>query len=141
MATAETKSGVQRGVAVVLLFLAGILSLPVVAAFLDGGSTEDLIVPIQLAVMAVVGAITGYLLPGGRRPRLEQRAQCAGRRPHRRRSRPRRHRTLLAAALTVSTGVCWAADGPRTNRGCCPPLPDGPRSRTLNSRTTSGELV
>ena len=48
----------------VLLLLAGILSLPVVAAFLDGGSTEDLIVPIQLAVMAVVGAITGYLLPG-----------------------------------------------------------------------------
>ena len=35
-----------------------------VAAFLDGGSTEDLIVPIQLAVMALVGAITGYLLPG-----------------------------------------------------------------------------
>ena len=54
----------QRAVAVVLLLLAGILSLPVVAAFLDGGSTEDLIVPIQLAVMAVVGAITGYLLPG-----------------------------------------------------------------------------
>ena len=64
MATAETKSGLQRGVAVVLLILAGILSLPVVAAFLDGGSTEDLIVPIQLIVMAVVGAIIGYLLPG-----------------------------------------------------------------------------
>ncbi len=64
MATTETKSGVQRGVAVALLLLAGILSLPVVAAFLDGGSTEDLIVPIQLALMAVVGAITGYLLPG-----------------------------------------------------------------------------
>jgi len=64
MPTAETKSGVQRGVAVVLLLLAGILSLPVIAAFLDGGSTEDLIVPVQLAVMAVVGAITGYLLPG-----------------------------------------------------------------------------
>jgi len=64
MPTAETRSGVQRGVAVVLLILAGILSLPVVAAFLDGGSTEDLIVPIQLVLMAVVGAITGYLLPG-----------------------------------------------------------------------------
>jgi len=63
MPTAETKREVQRGVAVVLLLLAGILSLPVVAAFLDGGSTEDLIVPIQLAAMAVIGAITGYLLP------------------------------------------------------------------------------
>jgi len=64
MPTAETRSGVQRGAAAVLLVLAGILSLPVVAAFLDGGPTEDLIVPIQLAAMAVVGAITGYLLPG-----------------------------------------------------------------------------
>lgn len=65
MPTAETKRGAQRGVAVVLLLLAGLLSLPVVAAFLDGASTEDLIVPFQLALMAVVGALTGYLLPGG----------------------------------------------------------------------------
>ena len=64
MPTAEKNPGVLRAVAVVLLLLAGILSLPVVAAFLDGGSTEDLIVPIQLATMAVVGATTGYLLPG-----------------------------------------------------------------------------
>ena len=64
MATAETKTGIQRGVAVVLLLAAGILSLPLVAAFLDGQSTEDLIVPIQLATMAVLGAIIGYLLPG-----------------------------------------------------------------------------
>jgi hypothetical protein len=64
MATTQTKSGVKRGVAVALLLVAGILSLPVVAAFLDGGSTESLIVPIQLAAMAVVGASTGYLLPG-----------------------------------------------------------------------------
>ena len=64
MPPAEAKSGVLRGVAVVFLLLAGLLSLPVAAAFLDGGSTEDLIVPIQLAAMAVVGAITGYLLPG-----------------------------------------------------------------------------
>ena len=64
MATTESKSGVQRGVTMVLLILVGIFSLPVVATFLDGQSTEYLIVPIQLAVMAVVGAITGYLLPG-----------------------------------------------------------------------------
>ena len=64
MPTAQTNPGVLRGVAVVLLLLAGILSLPVAAAFLDGGSTEDLVMPIQLAAMAVAGAITGYLLPG-----------------------------------------------------------------------------
>ena len=64
MATADTKTGIQRGVTLVLLLAAGIFSLPVVAALLDGQSTENLIVPIQLAVMAVVGAITGYLLPG-----------------------------------------------------------------------------
>ena len=63
MATADTKTGIQRGVALVLLIAAGILSLPVVAAFLDGGSTEGLIVPVQLGVMAVLGALVGYLLP------------------------------------------------------------------------------
>jgi hypothetical protein len=63
MATAGTKTGIQRGLVMVFLLAAGILSLPVVAALLDGQSTEDLIVPIQLAVMAVVGAIAGYLLP------------------------------------------------------------------------------
>jgi phosphate/sulfate permease len=60
----ETKTQIQRGVAGLLLLAAGIFSLPLVAAFLDGESTEDLIVPIQLAVMAVLGAIIGYLLPG-----------------------------------------------------------------------------
>jgi len=59
----ETKTGIQRGVVLVLLVAAGILSLPVVAAFLDGGSTEGLIVPVQLGVMALLGATAGYLLP------------------------------------------------------------------------------
>jgi hypothetical protein len=54
----------KRGVAVVFLLVAGLLSLPVAAALLDGGSAEELIVPIQLAGMAVLGAITGHLLPG-----------------------------------------------------------------------------
>jgi hypothetical protein len=63
MPTAGTKTGIQRGVALVLLIAAGILSLPVVAAFLDGESTESLIVPVQLGVMALLGAIAGYLLP------------------------------------------------------------------------------
>jgi hypothetical protein len=63
MARSETKTGIQRGVVMVLLVGAGIFSLPVVAVFLDGQPAENLIVPIQLAVMAVVGAITGYLVP------------------------------------------------------------------------------
>ena len=64
MATAAPKAGTQRGIALGLLLAAGILSLPTVAAFLDGESTENLIVPVQLAVMAAVGAIVGYYLPG-----------------------------------------------------------------------------
>ena len=64
MPTAQTKTGIQRGVVLVLLITAGILSLPVVAAFLDGEPTEGLIVPVQLGVMAVLGATAGYLLPG-----------------------------------------------------------------------------
>lgn len=64
MATAGSGSGGQRTVALALLFATGIVCLPVVAAFLDGESTDQLIVPVLLAVMAVVGAIVGYLLPG-----------------------------------------------------------------------------
>ena len=57
-------SAVQRAIALTLLVVAGILSLPTVAAFLDGESTEDLIVPVQLALMAALGAVVGHLLPG-----------------------------------------------------------------------------
>ncbi len=64
MTTAASNTGKQRGIALALLVVTGILSLPVVAAFLDGESTEDLIVPVQLALMAALGAIVGYLLPG-----------------------------------------------------------------------------
>ena len=64
LATVESGPGSRRAIAFVVLLVAGILSLPVIAAFLDGESTEDLIVPVQLAVMAAVGAIVGYLLPG-----------------------------------------------------------------------------
>jgi len=56
--------GTQRAVAVVVLLLAGIASLPVSAFFLDGESTENFIVPAQLVVMALIGAVVGYLLPG-----------------------------------------------------------------------------
>jgi hypothetical protein len=64
MPTATSSTGTQRATALALLVVAGVLSLPVVAAFLDGESTENLVVPVQLVLMAVVGAIVGYLLPG-----------------------------------------------------------------------------
>jgi hypothetical protein len=64
MAGAGSRVGAQRAVALVLLVAAGIVSLPVAAAFLDGESTENLILPVQVAGMAVLGAIIGSLLPG-----------------------------------------------------------------------------
>ena len=64
MATAASRAGRQRALALALLLAAGILGLPIVAVFLDGESTENLIVPVQLAVMAVLGAVIGHLLPG-----------------------------------------------------------------------------
>ena len=64
MTTATSANSTQRVVALAVLVVLGILSLPVSAAFLDGDSTEDLVVPVQLVVMAVVGALVGYLLPG-----------------------------------------------------------------------------
>ncbi len=64
MTTTSPKAGAQRGIAVALLLVAGVLSLPVVAAFLDGESTENWIIPVQLVLMAVVGAVVGHFLPG-----------------------------------------------------------------------------
>lgn len=54
---------VQRVVAVVTLLVLGVLSLPVVAFFLDGEGTENWIVPVQLLLMAGVGALVGRLVP------------------------------------------------------------------------------
>lgn len=54
---------VQRVVGVLALLVAGILSLPVAALLLDGPSTENLIVPAQLLVMAGVGAGVVVALP------------------------------------------------------------------------------
>lgn len=39
------------------LAVAGILSLPVTAYFLDGQGTENWILPVQLLVMAALGAL------------------------------------------------------------------------------------
>ena len=63
-AGSTSSAGTQRAIALGVLLVLGILSLPVSAAFLDGDSTEDLVVPVQLVVMAVLGALVGYLLPG-----------------------------------------------------------------------------
>jgi hypothetical protein len=62
-AAAPGRTG-QRVVAVLLLLVAGVLSLPVSATFLDGEGNENWIVPAQLAGMAVIGAVVGLLLPG-----------------------------------------------------------------------------
>ncbi|MCA1783626.1 MAG: hypothetical protein ABR500_10540 [Dermatophilaceae bacterium] len=56
-------STAQRVVAVVMLLTAGILSLPLAAAVLDGRRTENWIVPVQLLVMAAVGATITVALP------------------------------------------------------------------------------
>ena len=64
MDTPSTSTGTQRVIALVVLVAIGLLSLPLTAAVADGESTDDLVVPLQLVLMAVVGAVVGYLLPG-----------------------------------------------------------------------------
>src|SRR4051812_28820900 len=64
MTDARTAPGLQRLVALALLLAAGIMSLPLAALAFDGEGTENLILPAQLAGMAVLGAVVGYLLPG-----------------------------------------------------------------------------
>ena len=64
MTDAHTAPGVQRLAALVLLLVAGVVSLPVAATFIDGEGNENFILPAQLAGMAIVGAVVGYLLPG-----------------------------------------------------------------------------
>jgi len=54
----------QRAIAVLLLLVAGVLSLPVVAYFFDAQGTENWIIPIELLVMALLGAVVGRALPG-----------------------------------------------------------------------------
>jgi hypothetical protein len=54
---------VQRVVAIVVLLVLGVLSLPLVAAVLDGEGTENWIIPVQLLLMALVGAVVGRAVP------------------------------------------------------------------------------
>ena len=64
MAEPAANSGAQRVGALLLLLPAGILSLPVAAAFLDGEGQENWIVPVQLVAMALLGVLVGTFLPG-----------------------------------------------------------------------------
>ena len=64
MPASGTRTTTQRVLAVVLLLVAGALSLPVAAALLDGEGTENWIVPAQVVGMVLVGAAVGALLPG-----------------------------------------------------------------------------
>lgn len=59
----------QRIIAVTVLAVAGFLSLPLAAWMLDGrSSTENLILPLQLLVMALIGAGLAWWLPALARP-------------------------------------------------------------------------
>jgi hypothetical protein len=53
----------QRLLGAAVLLVAGMVSLPVSAYFLDGSGTENLVVPAQLLAMAGVGAATAAALP------------------------------------------------------------------------------
>jgi hypothetical protein len=56
-------STVQRVVGVLVLLVAGMLSLPLAASLLDDQGTENWILPAQLLVMAVIGAGVTVALP------------------------------------------------------------------------------
>jgi hypothetical protein len=66
---------VQRLVIGVGLLLAGMVSLPLSAYFLDGPATENLVLPAQLAGMAVLGAALGTAAPA-----ISREGATAGRR-------------------------------------------------------------
>ena len=53
----------QRVVALLVLLILGVVSLPLVASVLDGEGTENWILPVQLILMALVGAVVGWFLP------------------------------------------------------------------------------
>ena len=54
---------VQRAVGIVVLLVTGMLSLPVSASLFDDQGTENWIVPVQLLVMAAIGAGLAVVLP------------------------------------------------------------------------------
>ncbi len=54
----------QRLLALVILLVAGMLSLPLAAAAFDGEGSENWILPVQLGGMAIVGGLVGLAIPG-----------------------------------------------------------------------------
>jgi hypothetical protein len=56
--------GLHRPLALLVLLAAGVFSLPVAAAFLDGEDTENWVLPAAFVAMAVFGAAVGSVLPG-----------------------------------------------------------------------------
>lgn len=54
---------VKRVAALLVLLVLGVVSLPLVASVLDGQSTENWILPVQLLLMAGAGALAGWLVP------------------------------------------------------------------------------
>lgn len=54
---------VQKVLGALALLVLGVLSLPVVASFLDGAGTENWIIPVQLILMAAIGAVVTLALP------------------------------------------------------------------------------
>ena len=52
-----------RVAALVVLLVLGVVSLPAVAGVLDGQGTENWVVPVQLALMAGIGALADRLVP------------------------------------------------------------------------------
>ena len=54
----------QRAIAVVVVVVAGVVTLPVVAGLLDQVVDENLLLPLHLVVMAAIGAVVGLVLPG-----------------------------------------------------------------------------
>ncbi len=61
---ATTQVAGQRWTAVLLLLVLGVFSLPVTAFFFDGEGSENWIIPVAVALMAVLGALIGSMLPG-----------------------------------------------------------------------------
>lgn len=54
----------MRRIAALLVLLAlGVVSLPLVASVLDSQGTENWILPVQLLLMAALGALAGWLVP------------------------------------------------------------------------------
>jgi hypothetical protein len=48
----------------VLLLAAGVISLPIAAYFLDDQGTENWILPVDVAAVALLGGVLGAVLPG-----------------------------------------------------------------------------